>query len=921
MRNPLKQKRYLLLTASLALGLGCDDVGRTAGRLDAAVVDASRPDSGRDGAVDRGVTDDSVADAGPADAGPPDGGPDAAVPPAPEALAPRCEARAPGLLLGQTVVVDGAGLWLAAAGAAPVQRAAWPPGATPAQPVLAQAVDGPTLFVALTLAGGGCQVQAFAATGAAAWTTDLPATAACTQPALADAHLLLPLRTGLGGAAALLRRDDGVEVARVDLPGAPTTGAVRLRTGVAENGGSHWLPAPPDLAANGGSHWLVGAGDRLVDLGWDDRPEPTLQVRTSAPLGHFAMALAPYGLGDVLIAARRLDGGEGYGDRLLRWALTADDPPTLRAVAEPINTGAAMTTPPVTADPCPAPDANGGSHWYCPGGLVVAAGEGWLGAWDPSDGVKRGLVSGDGALHSTGLAIGDDGKIYNGGSHWRGAPDAWALVAVDLSQPTPTVEAVLTDQQRTPCVASPTMDPGGRVDVTVSGDGAPLTLRRLMTASGGLAPGFSRAGGDNQGAGGPVSAAAGCTATGLPRYVRPMITARGAESRAGARGPAGFFLGLQGPAAGDPELVATDPAGRVRWRRSYPAPAGEPIGGFMRLRPFGTGVAGLQSVQLADRRAMRLLVVDAAGAPVVDRLVDDGQDWLPLDLAVYEDGGVVALAVAGSPDVVPDFALFALTADLNANPFVFPANGGRDFPEAVVTVGQELVLVGSVDLGAGQVRGGFVTRLSPEGRPVWRDELEDPTGLLVVQAVAASAEGDLLVAGSQGRGAPLGFVLRYAAEGAVLTTDTAMEPPSGRYVSVELGADGRGWVLDERGGLLAISAQGAVVRQSPPAAADEGIYHTVAPLPGLDVGVLGMTYSPGDLIPTPLVVRQGPFGATGCVEAGRCALLAGDACALGNNPCDAPICEPDSGLCASIALPDGAPCGTNRTCFNGLCTR
>ncbi|MCB9523902.1 MAG: hypothetical protein H6702_11130 [Myxococcales bacterium] len=911
----MRWSRRGLLVLALALSAGCDDGAAPAAAPDVAPALEAGPPDGRasDGAVDRGVALDQTVDGEPPDAGAPDQGPAGELGPPPPPVRSACGPTAPALLDDLTVYVDGQRVALASAfgGAAAFALA----DATALAPLVApgQPLEAPAVFVPLIPAAGGCEVVALDRRAGPVWRQAIEGANGCTRPALADGHLLLSVATAQGGAAVLLDRATGAERARVALPGAPTTDVVRLATERAQNGGSHWLPAPEGLAANGGSHWLVGVGEHLVDLGWGDDAAPALAVRTRVRLGAFAMALAPVGPGRLAIAARRRAADPGYGDQILRWTLRVEaEAAELAEAGAPIDTGAPLQAPLVGAADCDDRVANGGSHWWCPDGLLVGAGQDWLAGWRWSDGALVGRAVK--ALHSTGVVIGDDGKIFNGGSHWRGAAEGWALLSADLRAP--EVEpTVLAEGQRgqTPCVAPVAADPGGRLDLLVTGGGGP-TLTRLPSLAGGLAPGWARPGGDNAGAGGPVSPVAGCGG-GAPRFRRPLVQAEGRDGRAGAVGPGGVFLGLPDPQGGPPAVAALDPMGRVRWIRTVPPPQGQATLGWAAMAPLGDGVAAVAEFELAGRRAVRLLVLGGAGDIVVDRALDDGQGRLPTALATFADGGLAVAILASQPGIEPEFALVRLGADLAGDAQVLPLPA-ETYPEALAAVGQDLVLVGSFGPGPGAQRDGFVMRLDAQGGELWRDTLEDAAAQVVVQAVGASPAGDLLVAGVRFAGVTEPFVRRYAAEGAILTQDAPPEP-LGRYVGVTLSERGLGVVQDEFGQWVDVLPGGAVgdVGEAFPDA--EFIAHTLAAPPGGGRVVLGVHFTPEDFVPTPVVIRQGGFGHAGCVEAGRCAGVEVEGC-LGPNLCEIGVCEPDSGLCAGRRVVDGAPCGEG-VCERGLC--
>lgn len=436
--------------------------------------------------------DGDPPDVDPPDGAPPDGDPPDGDPPD-SGVAPPSASACPELAryFGQLAFVTGGTLSLAPlrepAPAIPLLEV--DPGAHVASRV---APGEPELFVAQET-GSGCALTALArgpAAHAVAWTLELPGGPDCLPPALAADRALWPL----GSELLELELDTGLVVSRRELGAAALAGPVPLD--------------PGGLVSGGGSHWLVGTADALVVLAWDDSG-PTAIASSPLPEGGLPASLAPIDAGLFALATR--SGPTELAGRLWLMRVSAE-PPAIEVLGEPLDTPSPMTTPPVSLG-CDA-RAGGGSHWYCPGGLVIAGGEGWVRAFAVPSGEPAWEQALEVAL--TGLTATGDGRVAGGGSHWLPGhpddPDDSDLEGWQLLEAGPERVRLLASGAEAACVSSPIVDGDGLVAALAGGG-----IARARSDLEGRASGWTRPGGSDTG--GP---SLGDCGDGIPRGLVPL---------------------------------------------------------------------------------------------------------------------------------------------------------------------------------------------------------------------------------------------------------------------------------------------------------------------------------------------------------------------------------------------------------------
>lgn len=397
--------------------------------------------------------------------------------------------------------------------------------------VVARVAPGEAELIVSQPAGSTCTLTGLIrgpAAHVAAWSIARPGGPDCLAPALSADRALW----SVGSELLEVEPDTGLVVSARELGAAILTGPVALD--------------PGGLVSGGGSHWLVGTADGLVVFARDDAGTEVLAT-SPLPDGGLAASLAPIDAGLVALATR--NGPAELPGRL--WLLRVSaEPHAIEVLGEPLDTPTAMTTPPVSLG-CDA-RAGGGSHWYCPGGLVIAGGEGWVRAFA----APSGEIAWEQALEValTGLTATGDGRVAGGGSHWLPGhpdPDDPDTAGWQLLEAGPERVRLLASGADPGCVSSPIVDGDGLV-AAVAGGG----IARVQTDLDGRASGWTRPGGSETG--GP---SLGDCGDGIPRGLVPVTFASREVSLVRA---AGDFTLLGGATAdGRPWIGWVDARGQV----------------------------------------------------------------------------------------------------------------------------------------------------------------------------------------------------------------------------------------------------------------------------------------------------------------------------------------------------------------------
>ncbi|MFT5431215.1 MAG: hypothetical protein ACI9OJ_001894 [Myxococcota bacterium] len=760
----------------------------------------------------------------------------------------------------------------------------WDLGFVPMDPVAVASPPGaPTIIVALK-SETSCRLKAFDAAGTLAWTTTFGAID-CFTPS-PDVSGLLVVSTASDGSGELrvFSSSDGALLQTMDLSAAATASAGAI--------------------SSGGSHWAVGVG-----------PEIDIVVLTDSVFS--LLATVPAGLANVdrvfAVGPEVLGVTGGSLIALLTVDVGAATP--LTPLGPPIVAPSTILAPPVAAIDC-GDIASGGSHWWCPAGIVVAGGDDWLAAWavDGTPWFQHSLF-GD---RLTGLALADDGTIYSGGSHWTEG-GGWRLrIVTDSGTPPEVIASAATTVES--CIGSPVLDTAGDLAVTVelsdpTAANAVAAVRQ-DTMSPGLTTGWSRAGGDNLGSARQADQDAACPGSPIRLYERPffaggVVEIRKVTSVAIAGSPSTIVvagrLGADGPDPSRAWLAGLTPGGQIAWEHTFDAGnALQPA--FEALTPTPGGVAAATTiVDPAGIRAMHTVFVGADGA-----LGADGLHFIPdsarLTAIVPRSSGGIFGVGNYVGQIAPNFwvahvgadGISTANVDVTAPADVAPT-AARIYPDE-----QSLLIVGQ-----SSSQGGFAGRYNVDGSEVWTQSFESASAVNAVDALVRS-DSTTLVAYTVGF--QESHIRGYSAVGDQLTqtqvpTLLVALVTNSAGALFGLGGDFGIYHLNDVGAPYALTAHDMGYQLAGASSA------TRVPEGGFAfAGYVGNAFDPAGSV----VARSDGFANTACGSAGYCAALKDGSCE-DENPCTAGLCNPATGACITVPLDDGSACGTDLFCNAGVC--
>ncbi|MFO0750892.1 MAG: hypothetical protein U1F43_35255 [Myxococcota bacterium] len=265
-------------------------------------------------------------------------------------------------------------------------------------------VSGAALFAVVDVAGLR-RLSAFSASGASAWDLDAGG-GVMRRPGVRGDHLMVVSSDSDGSwQARWVDRNDGSIVASLDLGAGPATPPARLRS----------LD----------TQWLVGVDHRLVALevsgsGVDTRITVVADIdaevgRVTSVFSSGVWLIGATGWLDAADADAAADGA--LGDRLIAGGLGEGGPTGTRLLlnGHPMATPDLIEAPPVLVRPvpvCVGPDCT--RHLD---GVIASGGSHWLGGWRADIGQAL-FVRTDLPERVTGVAFGDNGRLFSGGSHW-----------------------------------------------------------------------------------------------------------------------------------------------------------------------------------------------------------------------------------------------------------------------------------------------------------------------------------------------------------------------------------------------------------------------------------------------------------------------------------------------------------------------
>ncbi|MCK6575092.1 hypothetical protein L6V77_28820, partial [Myxococcota bacterium] len=567
------------------------------------------------------------------------------------------------------------------------------------------ALGGPAFF--LVVQGPvDCRVEARSLAGDPLWTESFAAST-CHRPMLANDRLLLPV--------------DGPDASRLIVRSADD-GDARPGLDVRARWGASLVRLSESLAA-------VTTEDALWVL--DVGAQPPAVVASLEVPDLLPAVLTALDARSLVLTGRTSADIPGVGDALLRVAFEPETFTVTPLGPAQLLPGPALASP-VGGEDCQNPLANGGSHWWCPGGLVALGGDGWVRGFRFADGVEV-LTHAPLDLRVTSLTMTRDGRIMNGGSHWLPGTSEYRLemMAVDGGAAPAIAPLAAGVAGAESCVGSPVVESDGLVIAAIVTPGSPdAVLLREQTFLGGLAPAWSRgASGDNLGAAAPVDPLAPCPGGtralgagivdgadfGLGRVVLPLPDG-------------GFQLG---------GLRRTDDGNDfVPWTARYDAAAN--LVWERRLSLESEGETEVVGLALAGGRVLAAAEARTAGVPSVRRLgfSADGQvafdvsgfpGRFPIAVAPLPSRGAYGILTEVEGAVAPDPVHHVLVIDAD----------GTVLDDVVITLPLEVDLVAMTEAPDGAlVLSGTVTD-QPE---TWSVTYHvGPDGLPFAESVGASA--------------------------------------------------------------------------------------------------------------------------------------------------------------------------------------
>ena len=842
----------VLLGWAMLLGLCVACEGPARDGAPGGPADAGRPPPKADfgptdqdlGPVDQGAADRGMS-LGAVDVGVPDEG----LLPEP---GPICMAGTLLRLHDKVVVAEGPKLRILGVDGVEVGARAWPEA--PSGVAVAAAPGRPlgSAQIFVVVPGPGCVVEGLDERARVVWAARRDGVA-CGAPSIGGGMLRVPAIEGAGGLLLAFALDAGALGPALVLPAPPTTPAAW----------SGW-------DENGGSHWYVGVTDGLVSVADDGTV-----ARVALGLSPTALALADQDQAVVV--------GAGSAGRLAdRWQRVALRP-ALRVLGPPDRLPGIVATEPVVVPPCDGRAANGGSHWWCGTGAFVAGGAGWLGAWQLVDG-QRIFLSDQGDFSTSGIAIGRDDRIYNGGSHWQAGP--WSLRATTLDDWVELSGGAVGD-----CPTAPLLETDGQLLAALQSS----ELVQVATASGGLAAGWARAGGDGAGRRAPQTDVATCEGGVVGLFQRTLTPPEVLEPAALAAVEDDVVVaGLQ-TAAGVGRLWITrlDPDGATLWTKVLAA--ADP--GVRSALPVAVGALANNRLVVLQPTTdwLRVVRLEADGTLLADLRLASQIPHRAVAAAFGPDGtGVVLGAYPAAAAGEADHWLLPIGDD-GAQGAEVPLVDvrGRFVPLKVLPVAGGYVVAG------GGVDGAVLRWVDGAGVDRWRTPLGIVGSVVGLRADGAGIFHTVI----NGDGAERAELVRVDANGQVLSRSSQVL----LAVDLDVRPGGGGVVLGKAMQLLNFSTEGALDPPTPSALEARAAAILVREGASFSVGILGAP-------PGALFQQASADGRTSCADAGRCvqALCAEDLCMSFT-------CQPSTGECIEAPRPDDTPCGGRLACQAGVC--
>ncbi len=719
-------------------------------------------------------------------------------------------------------------------------------------------------------------------------------TGACVGLAADGEVALLVIARGDVGEASLVDAGTGAVIDALPLD-APPSGAVASLTA-----GS---------VMNGGSHWLVGVGDAILRLRGETSPSGGTSLSVTATLGLVGtpshILTLPDGVAAATLRMGPLDASV-LGDAVQPLLAPADG--SLSTIGALVVPDGGITARPVAA-PCDELVANGGSHWWCPDTVLVVGGLARIDAYSLPAGT---LLRTMGALEErvTGLRLGDDGVIHNGGSHWLSDPAGWSVRAHAADG----AGTLLIDGDGAACVPSPLRTASGALLAIATGtDVTHLALSESTVAV--EAAGWPRGSGGTSGASTAVATGAFCS--GSERAVAtieplPDVSAR-LHGIASLPDGGAVAVGARSE-QGDGVVVRLAMDGAVEWSQLVTGP-GEAA--LFAVTSFGDNFVAVGRVGgPGGSDGLIALMPDADLLPETRTVGGDGAESFS-DITKMAASGLALTGIrVEDGEAANDLWILGLEEDLTPRFERTFGLDGNDSGRGVEAFEDLVVVVGRAEAGPNLPGDGYIVGISTDGDDRFAvtigGEFDD-----AFEDVAVSSALGVMAVGTRGLAkGDATWLVRLALDGTKL--DERLLPgaggaalaarPSGADI---LGADLLLTRVDAFGNVLQSRLLGAGSTSSKM----DGL--AIDTSPDQTLRATGIRYEDAGGTTSAIVIFTDAFGASSCEEANACLTVSATACDDGA-PCTIDGCATDTGGCTHVPLADGSPC-PGGSCQAGEC--
>ncbi len=570
------------------------------------------------------------------------------------------------------------------------------------------------------------------------------------------------------------------------------------------------------------------------------------------------------------------------------------------------------TAGPITAGPIAAMDcdeiANGGSHWWCNDGLLVVGGAGWLTAMSTeadeviaTEELPEVIV--------TALALGDDGAVHNGGSHWIEDPSQGRWF---LGRWTPGDGQTMLAQGDAPArIYGPLLlGTGQLVAAAVSSpmDQAELVMTDADAA--GPAGGWSRRLGDLANAGAPVPHEGQCGGSNELVWATEVAVDGSAKLSAVAAHGDGVVVAGQHSldTTTDVLVYRLSPTGKVIWTRSLGTDGGDDASTIL-VRDNAT-IALLGESSASDWLGDGVVHFLDSDGQVLDSRLFGGVGNQRFEAGLEEPDG--RLVLVGKTNAGGDDDAWLVVTDAIGDPLLNMSMGGASEQRAFAVASND---AGWVIAGRALVKGsidGALWQCDETGDVLWSRafgaQYKDTFSDVIVQP-----DGVILAVGTTtpSPAAEMGWVVRLDPSTFSVWESTLPVDEVAAIVRLDDGLA----VVGDGPKMAKLSDMGALLttRDIVPGVSGRARAAAITGTGGLWVAGYGWENGAAG----PLIIRTDAWGSGSCEDAGACLNVLPMACD-DSNPCTADGCSPATGACTHSPLADGSPC-PGGVCSAGLC--